>query len=106
MKNRLKEEATEPIGTVDLACFRLVDMFCACTTAPVKNTILLSFYSPSIKLRVVVTTIALVMAFDYPNVRRVIHLGPFGDIELNLQETRRAGRDELEAFTVLYDVTL
>ena len=106
LKSRLKAEATEPIGAVDLARFRLVDMFCACTTVPVKNTILLSFCSPSSKLRVVVATIAFGMGLDCPNVRQIIHWGPSGDIEQYLQETGRAGRDGLEAFAVLYDVKL
>ena len=47
-------------------------------------------------------TVAFGMGLDCPNVRKVIHWGPSGDIELYLQETGRAGRDLLPAKAVLY----
>ncbi len=47
LRSRLQEEMMEPIGARDLAQFRLVDMFTACTTPGVKETILQSFCSAS-----------------------------------------------------------
>ena len=81
LKSRLGAEITEPIGTVDLARFRLVDMFTACTTATVKRTILELFCKSDSNLRIVVATVAFGMGLDCPNVRSVIHWGPSGDIE-------------------------
>ena len=105
-KSRLGAEITEPIGAVDLARFRLVDMFTACTTTTVKSTILESFCTSDSNLRIVVATIAFGMGLDCPNTRKVIHWGPSGDIEQYLQETGRAGRDGLPAEAVLYNASL
>ena len=90
-KSRLGFEAIEPIEAVDLARFRLVDMFTACTTASVKKTILELFCTPDSNLRIVVATIAFGMGLDCPNIQKVIHWGASGDIEQYLQETGRAG---------------
>ena len=106
LKSRLRAEATEPIGAVDLARFRLIDMFCACTTSAVKRTILELFCTSQSNLRVIVATVAFGMGLDCPNIRRVLHWGPSNDIEQYLQETGRAGRDELPAEAVLYNVGL
>lgn len=58
IKSSLGPESTDPIGTVDLSRFRLVDMFCACTTSTVKDNIIESFCNSESVLRVVVATIA------------------------------------------------
>ena len=87
LKCRLGQEFTEPVGAHDLARFRLVDMFSACTHPKVKDSILNSFCIPTSNVRVVIATIAFGMGLDCPNVRRVFHWGPSGDIELYLQET-------------------
>jgi len=42
------------------------------------------------------------MGLDCPNIRKVIHWGPPSDIESYLQETGRAGRDNLPSAAVLY----
>ena len=80
-------------------------MFCACTTTFVKNSILDAFCKPSGTLRLVVATVAFGMGLDCPNVRRVIHWGAPEDIELYLQETGHAGRDNLPSTALLYPVT-
>ena len=97
---------TEPIGIHDLARFRLVDMFTACTTSNVKSKILELFGVPDSNLRVVVATIAFGMGLDCPNIHTVIHWGPSSDIEQYFQETGRAGRDGLPAEAILYNVRL
>ena len=102
LKSRLGPDITDPVGAVDLARFQLVDMFCACTTTSVKESILSSFCSSCSKLRVVVATVAFGMGLDCPNVRRVIHWGPAGYIEQYVQETGRAGRDGLDSYAILY----
>lgn len=98
----LGRERTEPIGECDIARFRLVDMFSACTTTAVKNSILESFSSADATLRIVIATVAFGMGIDCPTVRRVIHWVAPEDIELYLQETGRAGRDGLPATAILY----
>lgn len=103
-KSRLQTEITEPICCVDLARFRLVDMFTACTTPNVKEVILNEFCKPDGKLRIVVATVAFGMGLDCPNVRRVIHWGPSGDLEQYVQETGRAGRDGLSSAAILHVV--
>ena len=98
----MKEEMTEPIGSRDLAIFRIVDMFTACTIPSVKDAILESFCKSDGILRVVIATVAFGMGLDCPNVRRVVHWGPSSDIEQYVQETGRAGRDGLPSMASLY----
>jgi len=102
LKACLKDEMTEPIGAKDLAVFRLVDMFTACTTPTVKDSILHSFCKSGGTLRVVIATVAFGMGLDCPDVRRILHWGPSSDIEQYLQETGRAGRDKLPSVAILY----
>ena len=73
-KARLGSESTEPIGVVDIARFRLVDMFTACTISSVKESILRMFCEDSV-LRIVVATVAFGMGLDCPNVRHIVHWG-------------------------------
>ena len=101
LERRLGKEATDPIGAPNLARFRLVDMFTACTTKGVKETILSQFCTDS-QLRVVVATIAFGMGLDCPDVRRIVHWGPPSDVEAYIQETGRAGRDGLPCDAVLH----
>ena len=103
MADRLGKEMMYPIGVSrDLPKFRLLDMYTACTHPAVKETILQSQPVCDGTLRVIVATIAFGMGLDCPNIRRVIHWGPSGDIESYLQETGRAGRDSLYAEATLY----
>lgn len=54
LKSRLGKGRTEPPGLPDLACFRIVDMFTACTHVDVKNSIIDSFQDPSSHLRIII----------------------------------------------------
>ena len=101
LNSKLGGEITEPRNAIDLARYRMVDMFTACTTTSVKDSILERFCIQNSSLRVVVATVAFGMGLDCPNVRRIIHWGPPGDIEQYLQETGRAGRDGLPSQAVL-----
>ena len=105
MRNWLSMFGVQPIGAPDLAQFRLVDLFTACTHKDVKNSILANFARPGGVLRVVVATVAFGMGVDCPDVRRIIHWGASNDIEAYLQETGRAGRDGLPAQALLFPTT-
>lgn len=102
LTNRLGKEVLEPIGAPNLSVYRLVDMFTACTPKKVKDSIIANFTAVNSPLRVVVATIAFGMGLDCPDVSKIIHWGPPGDIESYLQETGRAGRDNLPSDAVLY----
>ena len=66
---------TDPVGSTNLARYRLVDMYTACTTLSVKDSILQSFAKINTKLRVIIATVAYGMVIDCPDVRCVIHWG-------------------------------
>lgn len=103
MADRLGKEMMEPVGVcTDLAQFRMLDMFTACTHPTVKESILCSVPDKEGTLRIIIATIAFGMGLDCPNIRRVIHWGPSSDIEAYLQETGRAGRDGQAATATLY----
>ena len=91
-KQKLGLGFTEPPGAPDLAQFRLVDMYTHCTHQSVKDKIL-SQFTMSSPLRIVVATVACGMGIDCPDVRQVIHWGVPEDAETYVQETGEAGRD-------------
>ena len=53
------------------------------------------------KLRIIIATTAFGIGVDCPDVSKVIHYGPPGDVEQYVQETRRAGRDGSPAIVLL-----
>ena len=59
----LGPDMTEPCGAIDLAHFHMVDMFTACTTPTVKESIIHNFSNPNSKLHIVVATIAYGMGW-------------------------------------------
>lgn len=85
----------EPIGASNIACFRLVDMFTACTEQKVKDVIICNFTQREACLRVVIATVAFGMGLDSPNIRRIIHWGAPADVG-------RAGRDSEQSLPKLY----
>ena len=100
--SRLKVESHEPIGAPDLSKYRLIDLFTACTPKSVKDAIVDNFCKIDGTLRIVIATIAFGMGLNCPNIRRIVHWGPPSDIESYLQETGRAGRDNLPSTATLY----
>ena len=103
IKHQLGRGFTEPPGAPDLVQFRLVDMYTHCTHQTVKDKILTQFTSSS-PLRLVIATVTFGMGIDCPDVRQVIHWGVPEDAEMYVQETGRAGRDGLPACALLFPV--
>ena len=75
----------------------LVEMLHSCTPASNKASILHSFQSETGTIRVLIATIAFGMGVDCKGVHRVIHYGPSRNVEAYMQETGRAGRDEIQS---------
>ena len=73
MKSSLGNEAVEPIGTPDIACFRLVDTFTACTEKNVKDNIIHNSSQTDFPLCVVMATVAFGMGLNSPNIRHIIY---------------------------------
>ena len=98
----LGKDAVHPRHAPNLVKYRLVDMFTACTHPSVKQAILAAFTNQESPLRLLIATIAFGMGIDCRDIRRVIHWGPPNDVESYLQETGRAGRDNMSASAILY----
>lgn len=62
------KESVDPIGAPDVARFRMVGMFTACTERRVKDTIVSNFTNKTSPLCVVIATVAFSMGLDSPNV--------------------------------------
>ncbi len=60
----LRDGFTQPPGNHDIAKNKIVDMYCKCTEACVKESIIKSFSDPKGSLRVIIATIAFGMGLD------------------------------------------
>ncbi|XP_022803496.1 uncharacterized protein LOC111340847 isoform X2 [Stylophora pistillata] len=86
----------------------LVEMLHSCTPEANKHNILESFQSASGTIRLLIATIAFGMGIDCRGVHRVIHFGPSKNVESDVQETGRAGRDghQIVAYVLYHGVML
>ena len=98
-KDKLGSKFIYPPRAPDLPQFRLVDMYMSCTEEPVKDKISY-LYTRVSTLRVVVATIAFALGVDCSDVRQVVSFG-LPRIESYIQETGRAGRDDLPSLATL-----
>ncbi len=100
-RKELGEYMTYPPGSPNFVVNRTVDVYSHCTHETVKNKIVSQFTQPS-QLRVVIATIAFGMGINCHDIRHVIHWGVPADVEMYVQESSRAGRDEkLACATIL-----
>ena len=82
-------------GNIEDPKNRLVEMFHARTDELNKNHILSSFAHENGCIRVLIATIAYRMGIDCKGVKTIIHNGPSRNLEAYLQESGRAGRDQI-----------
>lgn len=90
---KLRENLTNPPGYPDLLQYRYVTMYTRASTGNMKELVVDLFSKPNSTLRLILTTVALSMGVDCPDVRQVIHWGIPSTIEKYVQEIGRAGRD-------------
>jgi len=100
LKSQLQEQFTQPVDAPDLPEFRMVEMFTSLIEDSHKSQIL-SGFKDGHTLRVVVATTAFGMGVDCQDVRQIIHVGLPDDIASYIQESGRAGRDNLPAMATL-----
>ena len=73
----------------------MVDMYTKASLPHMKEKVLVTFKVIGSTLRIVIATTAFSMGIDCLDVYRVFHYGPPGCKEEYVQETGRAGRDEM-----------
>lgn len=79
----------------------LLDMLHSCTPKSNKDSILRSFQELTGCVRVLVATIAFGMGVDCKGVHTTIHFGPPKNIEAYIQESGRAGRDDIPSLSYI-----
>ena len=99
-KSYLGHYFTFPAGALDLPQYRLVGVYHSCTNPAIKEYILHNFNRPS-HLRIVIATVAFGMGIDCPDVHQVFHFGAPDSVESYIQESGRAGRDDVQSVAVL-----
>lgn len=105
LKRKLGTFFTEPKGSPDYAYYRVLDMYTHCTHESVKSKIISQFTKVS-PLRIIIATIAFGMGINCRDVRYVIHWGAPHDTEMYVQESGRAGRDELLSCALIFKNSL
>lgn len=81
---------------------RLCEMYTACTSTSIKDSILESFKQPDGKIRLLVATIAFGMGVNAPNIHCCIHWGCSDSMDTYVQESGRCGRDGQQSVAILY----
>ena len=92
---------TKPPGFSDLACFRMVDMFTACTRMDLKKSILCSFVQPTHYLRIIIATVAFGMGI---NTRTVIDWAPPDDLRKKLEELGEMATQHLLSCIIMMQI--
>ena len=77
-------------------------MFTSGTHTSVKESISSVFSKPGSVLRLLIATIAFGMGVNPPDVHYILHCGPARDIETNVQEIGRGGRDGGVTYATIY----
>lgn len=98
----LRDDSYEPKGATHMISNRLFAMYHARVDDDDRQTILSVFRCSDSVCRILFSTVAFGMGVDIPDIHRVIHYGPPGDIESYFQESGRAGRDGKHARALLY----
>ena len=80
----------------------LFNQYHQATTTRMQELIIKELSKERSQLRLVFATVALGMGLDAKHVRRIIHYKPPTSLERYIQETGRAGRDNLPARAILY----
>lgn len=101
LKRKLGQFFTEPKGSADYVCYRVVDMYTHSTHESIKSKIIEQFTQVS-PLRVIVATIAFGMGINCKDVRYAVHWGVPEDAEMYVQESGRAGRDEFLSCVLIF----
>ena len=101
--NELGDDATEPKDAPNLSIFRMINVFTSVVEEEQREQIIKLFIKES-HLRIVIATVAFGMGVDVPDVRQVISVGCPDDVESYIQETGRAGRDDLLSLALLLHV--
>ena len=99
---KLGRAKSEPPGYPNLLEYRLVTMYTRASKSSMKELVMQIFRSDKSILRVLIATTAFSMGIDIPDIHQIYHWGvPSDDVEQNLQEIGRAGRDGKSSYAVL-----
>ena len=88
-------------STPSIAC-RLFAMYHAMVAEVDKKQILESMAHSDGNCCVLLCTTAFGMGIDIPNIRTINHFGPPADVDDNIQESGRVGRDGIGSNAILY----
>ena len=80
---------------------KLVGIYDSMTLPKFKSRVWQSFKENVGQVRIVIATSPLSMGVNFPDIRYVVHIGPFRSLIDHIQEAGRAGRDGKQAHNVI-----